>query len=409
MKALFVALFAGMVGSASVQPASAAEAGTFKEKVLYSFCSQGSCGDGYHPNGGLIDVNGVLYGTTYGGGLCNALPGCGTVFSFDPAMGAEKVLYFFCTQQNCADGQSPVARLIHVKGILYGTTYYGGGQACEYGCGTVFSLDLGTGSETVLHSFCRKLNCSDGAYPSSGLKDVNGRLYGTTYRGGTGGRGTVFSIDPGTGKEKVLYSFCVQQNCTDGSDPQADLIDANGGILYGTTVSGGAYGYGTVFSVDPSTGAEKVLHSFRGADGQYPEAGLLDVHGTLYGTTLRGGAERCCGTVFSLDPGTGTEKVLYSFAGGMDGSQPMASLIDVNGTLYGTTFVGAGSQWGTVFSVDPGTGAESVLHSFCGDCTDGNRPSAGLIALNGKLYGETGRGGINCNCGTLFVLYPKKQ
>jgi uncharacterized repeat protein (TIGR03803 family) len=220
----------------------------------------------------------------------------------------------------------------------------------------------------------------------------------------------VFSIDPGTGKEKVLYSFCSEQNCADGSDPHGDLIDANGGILYGTTAGGGNYtacygGCGTVFSLDPNTGAERVLYSFSGRDGAEPVAGLLDERGKLYGTTQYGGDRARAGTVFSLDPGTGTEKVLYSFAGGTDGEQPTAGLIDVNGTLYGTTY----KQVGTVFSVDPATGVENVLHSFCIGCTDGNRPLAGLIAVNGKLYGETTRGGINCNCGTLYVLTPKKR
>jgi uncharacterized repeat protein (TIGR03803 family) len=94
-----------------------------------------------------------------------------------------------------------------------------------------------------------------------------------------------------------------------------------------------------------------VLYSFSGRDGVEPVAGLLDVGGTLYGTTQRGGAQGQKGTVFSLDPGTGTENVLHSFGGDTDGEQPSASLIDVNGTLYGTTY----KQLGTAFSVDPGT------------------------------------------------------
>ena len=136
-----------------------------------------------------------------------------------------------------------------MTGILYGTTYVGGGTGCGgYGCGTVFSLDPSTGTETVLHSFG---NGTDGANPSASLIDVKGTLYGTTSTGGgTGchgyGCGTVFSLDPSTGAETVLYSFCCRRNCTDGANPYASLTAVNG-KFYGTTESGGAYGYGTVF------------------------------------------------------------------------------------------------------------------------------------------------------------------
>ena len=82
--------------------------------------------------------------------------------------------------------------------------------------------------------------------------------------------------------------------------------------------------------------SESVLHSFHtGGDGLYPEAGLVDVKGTLYGTTEVGGTHDD-GAVFSLDPTTGAETVVYSFAGEPDGYLPFARLIDVNGKLYGT-------------------------------------------------------------------------
>src|ERR1700722_5118287 len=153
----------------------------------------------------------------------------------------ETVLYSFCQQQNCADGANSYAALIIVNGILYGTTANGG----AYKAGTVFSIDPTTGLETVLHSFS---GGSDGALPLAPLIDVNGKLYGTTSEGGTqnsacytGGCGTVFSFDLTTGKKKILYAFCQQQNCTDGQTPQANLIHANG-ALYGTTQYGGING-----------------------------------------------------------------------------------------------------------------------------------------------------------------------
>ena len=144
---------------------------------------------------------------------------------------------------------------------------------------------------------------------------------------------------------------------TDGAKPAASLIDVNG-TLYGTTASGGAYKGGTIFSITPG-GKEKVLHSFGyGADGAYPVASLIYVNGALYGTTENGGASNFCGggcgTVFSITT-SGSESVLHSFAGNGDGIYPAASLTDVNGTLYGTTTSGGlyGNCCGTVFSLKP--------------------------------------------------------
>jgi uncharacterized repeat protein (TIGR03803 family) len=264
----------------------------------------------------------------------------------------------------------------------------------------------------VLHSFG---NGADGQLPAAGLTDVNGTLYGTTQFGGThkskcdDGCGTIFSITA-SGVEKVLHSF---SGGSDGGEPVASLVDVNG-VLYGTTHSGGAYRLGTVFSITLS-GREKVLHSFgKGRDGYLPTAGLIDVGGTLYGTTSVGGARNCdrtfrCGTVFSITP-SGREKVLHHFAGGTDGAYPLAPLINVNGTLYGTTDFGgaypracSGNGCGTIFSITP-SGAETVLHSF-GANPDGAEPYAGLVQLSGMLYGTTSYGGTSGH-GTVFALRP---
>ncbi|HTT84107.1 MAG TPA: choice-of-anchor tandem repeat GloVer-containing protein [Rhizomicrobium sp.] len=417
MKTVSVGLLAGIVGCALVQPGSAAETGTYKEQILHSFAG-GT--DGAKPVAGLIDVHGVLYGTTGSGGTGCSGHGCGTMFAIDPSTGTETVLYSFCSLQNCADGSYPYAGLIDVGGTLYGTTAGGGGTGCSGpGCGTVFSIDPGTGAETVLHSFN---GGRDGSDPVAGLIDVKGKLYGTTvFGGGRGcyepGCGTVFMVDRKSGAEKVLYSFCSQKHCADGSEPNGGLI-AVGGLFYGTTSEGGASGAGTVFSIDPNTRAETVLYSFCSQqscpDGSSPDAGLIDVNGLLYGTTELGGDGS--GTVFSIDPTTGAETVLHSFDGSADGSNPFAGLIDVNGVLYGTTAEGGtsfrDSNGGTVFSVNPTTGAETVLYSFCAGhrtCPgDGTHPFAGLIDIHGGLYGTTQAGGAD-GYGTVFELKEKRR
>ena len=433
MKSVSIALLAGMVGC--MHPASATEAAVFREKILYSFCQQQKCADGAQPRAIPLDMNGILYGITinggaaFGGKVCSIDYGCGTAFALDPATGKETVLYSFCQQQNCPDGEEPVPSLIGVNGALYGATYGGGNTGCVGGCGTVFTLDPNTGAEKVLYDFC-SYGCEDGALPLAGLIAAKHLLYGTTENGGSGGWGTAFRLDPVTGKETVLYSFCQQDECTDGQDPDYNMLDANG-ILYGTTYAGGAnnvcnvnYGCGTVFSINAKSGAESVLHSFGGGgDGKLPGAGLLAFNGMLYGTTEQGGGTGCggtgCGTVFSVDPHTGAESVLYSFCSQpncADGAKPEAGLIEVSGTLYGTASIGGGAGCGsngcgTVYSIDPGTGTEKVLHSFSGGL-DGANPTAGLLGVNGVFYGTTAYGGsTGCNgfgCGTFFELKRKR-
>jgi uncharacterized repeat protein (TIGR03803 family) len=318
-----------------------------------------------------------------------------------------KVVYSF---GEAPDGNEPLASLINVKGMLYGTSSRGG-KVKYHGMfipdGTVFSVST-AGAEHVLHSF--GLYTKRGIRPVASLINVGGTLYGTTIFGGTSGKGTVFSITP-SGAEKVLHSF---SDSPDGASPVASLIDVNG-TLYGTTAGGGAYhgvgsgcdgGCGTVFSITTG-GTEKVLYSFGGGSGGVgPRASLIDVGGALYGTTYLGGkacqryTDGGCGTVFSVTT-SGKEKVLHRFRGYPDGGFPHASLINVGGTLYGTTYGGTGNC-GTVFSITTG-GKEKVLHNFGG--ADGCRPAASLIDVGGTLYGTTQHGG-KYGHGTVFALTP---
>jgi uncharacterized repeat protein (TIGR03803 family) len=249
--------------------------------------------------------------------------------------------------------------LLDVQGALYGTTA-AGGSGCTRGCGTVYRIST-TGDEKVLHNFG---GGSDGATPVAGFINVNGTLYGTTeYGGGSGcygyGCGTVYSINT-SGTERVLYRF---DGRSDGSGPQVGLVSVNG-TLYGTTENGGGsgcygYGCGTVYSIS-TAGKEKVLHRFSGgSDGTQPLAGLIDANGELFGTTFAGGGSGCdgsgCGTVYRIST-TGKEKVLHSFGNGSDGANPMAALTNRKGTLYGATEVGGSgcySGCGTVFALAP--------------------------------------------------------
>jgi len=433
--ATMVLVACGVAAALTVTTGSATAA-TKQFSMLYSFCQQKKCADGAQPDGELVaDMAGDLYGTTSSGGSTNCFDGCGTVFRVAPD-GTETVLYTFCSKGGaCPDGEYPESALIlDSGGNIYGTAAGGGSTNCNDGCGVVFML-APDGNETILYSFCRRSGCADGASPQGGLvRDRRGNLYGTTVLGGTActqtGCGTVFRLAP-DGKEKVLYSFCSQDSCADGSNPNGGLVMDRNGNLYGTTLSGGTNSYncaylfagnfcGTVFKVDP-TGAETVLYSFcssvKCADGAEPASGpVLDSEGNLYGTTKAGGKlnQNCpsgqneigsCGVVFEVKPGS-TEAVLYSFcsqANCADGEFPFAGVTlshNKSGTaLYGTAELGganqgiAGEGAGVVYSLSGGT--EKVLHSFCShtNCTDGELPQGGVIRVGGDLLGTTLAGG----------------
>ncbi len=359
-----------------------------------------SAEDGTHPEADLIEVKGTLYGTTVTGGTNG---GYGTVFSIAPS-GQETVLHNFGAT---GDGINPKGRLLYLNGTLYGTTVAGG----KNDGGTVFSLTL-NGTEKVLHSFDYDYSFPQkgGAYPNAGLTNVNGTLYGTTASGGSYGSGdelfgTVFSITT-SGKFKALYRFGKQPG--DGAFPYAPLLNV-GGVLYGTTEAGGEYAEsgGAVFSIT-TAGKEHTVYSFGGNanDGEKPMSGLIDVAGTLYGTTMIGGSGPGSygnGTIFAVTA-YGVETTLFNF-NGSDGSEPVADLKNVKGVLYGTTTMGGANNLGTVFRITR-NGKETVLHSFAKG--SGQQPRAGLTPIGGLLYGTTFGTTVSHpkTYGNIFTLLP---
>lgn len=328
-------------------------------------------------------------GTLYGTTYAGGAYDEGTVFEL-AASGSQSVLHSF---KGGKDGALPLAGVTNVNGTLYGTTPNGGGPSGE---GIVFKISS-SGSESILHHFGMP---GDGANPYASLTDLHGTLYGTTAGGGTNSAGTVFTVSS-SGKTDVLYSFNPSKG--DGATPVAGLLDV-GGTLYGTTSYGGNYcgtiGCGTVFKITTG-GSQTVLASFKGSgDGATPSAPLVNVHGTLYGTTASGGKYND-GTVFKVST-SGSKSIIYSFHGGSDGSVPQ-SLAVLNGTLYGTTQYGGSKNFGTIFSVTT-AGKESVLYTFTGG-VDGATPRAGLVDAGGTLYGTTASGGAKSD-GTVFSIAP---
>ena len=205
----------------------------------------------------------------------------------------------------------------------------------------------------------------------------------------------------------VLYRFA---GAPDGASPYAGLTDLNG-TLYGTTIRGGKDTHGTVYSITTS-GAENVLYSFAGgSDGSGPTESLNYVKGAFYGVTSSGGGSGCgsfsgCGTVFKVAT-SGKETVLYRFKGGDDGSYPVGRLIELHGALYGVTLYGGSACFpygcGTVFKVTL-SGTETIIHHFRGG-KDGSLPDSHLTNVSGTLYGTTQRGGGPGAIAGLFLKF----
>ncbi len=366
---------------------------TANETVIYSFnCGPNNCG----LDGPLArDSAGNLYGTTFLGGstTCYGGQGCGTVYELSPdGQGGwiETTIYEF---QGGSDGSNPISGVIlDVAGNLYGTTQGGGPN----NGGTVFTLTHSAKgwTESILGNFSSE---TLGQAPNGLVFDDAGNLYGTTYAGGTNcnnqGCGTVFELSPTDNgwAQTVLYNFNQQP---DAAYPSSSLVFDHLGNLYGTTQGGGAYGYGAVFTLKKSSAGwkEGVLWNFTsGEDGAQPLS-VVVYQSALYGTTTSGGNFNV-GTIFQLTPALGNwnMNVIHTFTGGNDGGVPFAGLLKAGNNLYGTTFLGGLHEYGTVFqlhSQSDGTWNENVIYSFTGG-NDGGNPANQLIAGPGSLFGTT--------------------
>ena len=301
--------------------------------------------DGSSPQSFMIqDSQGLLYGTTSGGGAY----GGGTVFRI--ANNSKTTLHSFGSG---TDGSVPLAGLmLDHAGDLYGTTSAGGAN----GNGTVFMLSLSgiLWRESVLYSFGTG---SDGTVPYAGVTlDSAGDLLGTTSAGGTGGYGTIFELNKAHGwAESIVYNF---QNQNDGGVPYAGLIADGQGNFYGAATEGGNQGGGSIFELTPAGSGWNftAIDSLAGwgISGTFRNL-MLSSSGTLYATTHCDGQDSA-GTVYQLVPSGGgnwTYSLLYSFTGGTDGLYSYSNLVTFANRLYGTTNQGGAYGYGVVFEVYP--------------------------------------------------------
>ncbi len=357
----------------------------FGYRVLYRF-KGGFYGD--EPFAGLTAARGRLYGSTFDGGRGCGGQGCGVVFSIAPS-GVFRVLHRFGGGSNASPEGASIATFLYFQAKLYGTSSgVGDGEF-----GTVYSSTLNGGYHMV-YAF---KGGQGGGNPSTPVVAIGNELYGTSSP--YNAPGTVYKVST-SGSERVMYDF---KGGADGSNPTG--LVALKSDLYGATYGGGKSGWGTIFKITVS-GKMETVHEFTPPyDGQGAVGSMIVYNGNLYGTTVGGGAHGG-GTVYEINPVSHRENIVYSFAGNRsdpDGANPSGSLIEVNGSFYGTTQRGGVTGSGTIFQLSP-SGSERVLHNFAAS-GDGDGPLAGLTLMGGKLYGTTPYGG-DC-CGTVFRIDPQ--
>src|SRR5271165_6786376 len=386
----------------TVGTAGAAHAQNFQ--VLYAF-SGGT--DGGQPYSGVTLRGGNLFGTTHTGnqgtnwGQVYELRRTGSDYTF-----ADLSLF---------DGALEAPAVFGPNGTIYSTspnnlTIYHHGYVLNVSppAAIICFAVLCEWTPAPLYGFS---GGADGSMPNFGalVFDRAGNMYGATSAGGSG-NGVVYEM-MGSGAdwtEQAIYAFA---GSPDGAAPYSGVIFDTAGNLYGTTTAGGSSGNGAVYELSPSGDGwtERVLYSFTGgSDGSYPTAGLIfDGAGNLYGTTNVGGTGGG-GTVFELSPSGGgwNYSLLYSFSGGTN-CGPWAPLTLQGGNLYGTTVCDGTDSAGNVFELSPSGNnwTYTSLYDFSGG-NDGKFPY-GSVAFDaaGNLYGTTLRGGVYLQ-GVVWKITP---
>ena len=327
----------------------------------------------------------------FGALVAGGKTGNGGIFKVHLNNGSEKNVHVFT---GAPDGAGPLTSLTAANGSLYGTTFSGGTN----GAGTIYTLRPLTGQYATVYSF--PTNSGD---PSSALIPYGSTLIGTTDFGGPSERGSLYQFDPGSGTVTTLYSFKMFKKIPDGEFPRAPLVV--GHKLYGVAGAGGDFDTGTLYEFDFATGHEKTLFSFGGPLGSEPSSNLVKIGSSLYGVIPSSGSPPY-GTFYRFDLSTKTASAVHMFNGqaGGDGANPNSGLILANGLIYGTTSQGGTSNFGTVYTIDPATGTEATLYSFANG-TDGGNPEGGLTQSHGSFYGTTTTGGAN-GTGTVFSFSP---
>lgn len=312
--------------------------------VLFSMATDGSAYKVLHRFMGGSDGAGPiwvfatstnLYGVTYegGGGACKTqwFTGCGTAFHVGLDGSNYSVLHRFSSPKT--NGSFPCG-LAAFNGELYGTTFAGG----KHKYGTIFRMDVSGGHFLIVHSFAAN---GDGASPNPELTELEGTLFGTTMHGGTLGYddGTIFSVNA-----QSLYKNVY--NAIFGM-PYSGVVPVHN-RLFGTTITGGLpaclQGCGTIYRLSPNGDGLKILRKFNGPpDAVGPQGNLVVSGGMIYGVSTEGGAYGE-GTVFRISSSGSDYEIVYSFKGQREGGS--LGIIALAGKyLYGTAGEKGGAIW----------------------------------------------------------------
>jgi uncharacterized repeat protein (TIGR03803 family) len=353
--------------------------------------------NGWEPYTSVIQgADGNFYGATSGG------PGFKpNVFQVTPA-GELSSIYRWCSQPRCADGNESSPLILGSDGNLYGTTY--GHSGDQYGSGTVYKMTT-AGELTTLYEFCTTSSCTDGQYPLGIILAGDGNFYGVTGAGGKFKQGTLFRVSL-TGEFNLLYTFCSQANCADGSYLLFPPIQGADGNFYGTTFNGGTANGGVIYELTPS-GTYTVLYNFCSSDqcpaGQYPNSITQGADGNFYGTTQYGGALQG-GVIFELTATSHEYTVLHSFPQSIYGFPQTPLTLASDGNLYGTLGGGGSGSWdpatlGEIFQFTS-AGVFKELAIFHAGRPNGFNPLDPVFqGTDGNFYGTTAYGGLGGDYG----------
>ena len=332
---------------------------------------------GATPFGLVKGPDGFLYGTTYNGGTRTY----GTIFRVDTGGAAITTLHSFVDERP----HNGVSR--GADGRLYGTTDASGPTSW----GTIYRVDTNGSNFTTLYTF----NGFEGTSPITVIQGADGDLYGTTRGGGALGYGTIFKIDSGGTTLTTLHDF----DLSDGANGPSPIIQAADGKLYGTTSRGGLSDCigdtcGTLFRLDTDGTMFETVHDFELSDGAWPVGGLIQgADGNLYGTTSLG-PPGFSGTIYKIDPDGVLLTTLHKFVPAEGHGQALVQASD--GNLYGTYTAPTGScvglGCGTIFRVDTDGTTFTPVHDFV--FSEGWGPSVLIQAADGELFGTAAGGGV---------------
>jgi uncharacterized repeat protein (TIGR03803 family) len=286
--------------------------------------------NGYGMNGVALDAQGNLYGTTTGEATAS---NDGRVFELVKSTGKVITLATF----NGTNGAFPNDVVVDGQGNVYGTTGIGG----VHGVATVFEIPKGSNTAITLATFT-----APGSAPKDLAVDGQGNLFGVDQGGGVKGAGSIFEIAKGSNTAATIAAF----PNLDGSSISRLTLDAQGNV-YGTTLDGGQFGDGTVFEIPAGSNNVTTLATFDGPNGSAPDPGagvVMDAQGNLFGTTETGGYYGF-GTVFEVPAGSNNVTTLNSFSG-TNGTLISGVALEGQDTLVGTAN-GSGSGGGKVFEI----------------------------------------------------------